>query len=287
MGVSFREEFRCRKFLFEHTQLYLFVRSQWRIPHWLYVSWRLFWAGWNFAWIVYSINLTVDAAPYPGAGAKWLIYLTNLSYLLLTVQSILHAVTVVSYMCPQKNKGSLESIQGSIPWYLKPLWLLTSVVFNTAIIVTVLYWSLVFTGELDNIVTVMVHGVNTLYVLTDIFVIATPVRLLHFIYTIIFGGIYIIFTVIYHLAKGTGLSSEPYIYTALDWSKPGPAVGVSLGSLLVALPFIHLLQFGLYTLRIYILEKCRCCTSCAEDDVRCRCCTRKVDSGNEEMVEAV
>ncbi|BFZ08908.1 hypothetical protein BsWGS_11946 [Bradybaena similaris] len=289
MGVSFREEFRCSNFLFSYSQPNKFTRPQWRIPQWLYLVWRLFWAAWNFAWIVYSIKLATDQALYAGAGAKWLIYLTNLSYLILTVQSILHLVIVIIYICREKSSGSLDYAQGSIQWYMKALWLLTTVGFDIAIIVTVLFWSLVF-KELNSIVTVMVHGVNSLYVLLDIFIIATPVRLLHFIHPVIYGAAYIIFTVIYHVAHGTGPSSEPYIYKALDWSNPGPAIGISLGSLIVAIPLIHLLQFGLYVLRVYILETCRCCKSCPEvRDDACGCCLRevRVGAGNEEIEERV
>lgn len=62
---------------------------------------------------------------------------------------------------------------------------------------------LFFSPELRYIHSVMTHAVSSVYVVSDLFVTATPVRILHVVYSMIYGLIYFIFTVVYHVLGGT------------------------------------------------------------------------------------
>ena len=101
------------------------------------------------------------------------------------------------------------------------------------------------------------HGTNAIYVVVDIFITATPLRLLHFFHGLLFGAAYIIFSVIYTMAGGTNNLNKPYIYGIIDWkSKPQVAVAYAVSCVFVGVPMIWLILYGLYRLRIMIYESC-------------------------------
>ena len=95
------------------------------------------------------------------------------------------------------------------------------------------------------------HAINSVYILLNFFVCAKPVRILHAIYPAIYALLFSVFTAIYQLGGNT-----PPIYSFLDWTKPGLAVGYVAVLTFIGVPVIHLTFFGLYKLRIFIREKC-------------------------------
>lgn len=65
----------------------------------------------------------------------------------------------------------------------------------------------------------LIHAFNSICMVLDVIMVAHPFRLFHFCWSLLFIFIYFCFSVIYHLAGGTGKNNAPYIYPALDWSK--------------------------------------------------------------------
>ncbi|KAH9508153.1 hypothetical protein Btru_054870 [Bulinus truncatus] len=180
-----------------------------------------------------------------GSGEKWLIYLTNISYLMLVVHSgafflfVLHFKHVPSDKLPANTK-----------WYHSALWLLTTVSFDVAVAVSILYWTLEFKDVL-HVQSFMTHIVNSLYVILDLAVISIPVRLVHVIYPILYSTVYLVFTICYHLVDGTNSDGEPYIYRTLNWSN------TVISDHLCHCPLcpyatIHVFQFVCFTCRKYL-----------------------------------
>lgn len=83
------------------------------------------------------------------------------------------------------------------------------------------------------------HGVNAVYVVANLFVSRFPIRLLQVIYPVTFGVIYTAFTAIYFALKGTNQHGEPYIYKAIDWSKPGKTFVLTSLSNFLFIPMVH------------------------------------------------
>jgi hypothetical protein len=65
----------------------------------------------------------------------------------------------------------------------------------------------------------LIHAFNSIFMMLDVFMVAHPFRLLHLCWSFLFIFTYFCFSVIYHLAGGTGKNNAPVIYPALDWSK--------------------------------------------------------------------
>lgn len=94
------------------------------------------------------------------------------------------------------------------------------------------------------------HLLNGIYIMVTLFITAKPTRLLHFYQPIIYGVLYIIFSVIWHAAGGAP------IYPILDWSKPGSASLYSILLALLGIPIVYILLYLCHLLRIYISFRC-------------------------------
>ena len=100
-------------------------------------------------------------------------------------------------------------------------------------------------------ISVSIHAINTVMAVIEIFSSAISVRILHMIYPMIFGAVYIIFSVIYWAAGGKEPYNEGnYVYKILDYGdEPERAAGAALTMVLVVVPIIHVIVWVLYKLR--------------------------------------
>ena len=60
--------------------------------------------------------------------------------------------------------------------------------------------------------TVISHGLNAIFVMLDIWITAMPIRVLHFYAPMLFGVVYVIFSVIYDYSGATNAKGNTYIY---------------------------------------------------------------------------
>lgn len=126
-------------------------------------------------------------------------------------------------------------------WYHKVAWFFYEIAVNNSILVTIVYWSFLYTG------------LNSVLMLTETCLSAVPVRLLHVVYAELYGILYTIFTVMYWLNGGTNTEGYNYIYPIIDYeAKPYAAVVLIIIYALVGLPASQLLTFGLFKLRCYL-----------------------------------
>ena len=228
-----------------------------------------------------------------GANSTWLIYLTNWSYILLT--STMIGLTLISIFHVWERKNDSETnrqretyvmqntkipdtqvrvtqrpateleicleddrsiVAPSLVWYEKVVWLLWTVASNAALIVTIEYWLLVFRPP-TSFMDISVHALNSVFILTELFTGKLPVRILHWIYVLIFSVVYVLFTVIYWAAGGVNGRGDPFIYDILDYEngKPGVLAAVLIGSVFFLSPLIQLILYGLHRIGIWWEKK--------------------------------
>ena len=102
----------------------------------------------------------------------------------------------------------------------------------------------------------MAHTATSIYVIIDLLVAATPVRIYHVYHAMIFSVVYLIFSIIYDAAGGTNALNQPYTYEMLDWSEDiGTAALYSVLTILVVIPVLWLVVYALYALRTFIYRK--------------------------------
>lgn len=225
---------------------------------------------------------------------KLLIYLTIWSYLLLTVNFIsLSVVTIISCVRQwtrldsrveandtnsngrlssneeandnflqrdnerteqqeyQNGTGEERTIYGKLVWLL---WIVSS---GIGLIVTLLYWTIVARSSRSSFLDVSFHALNSVFILIELFTNSIPVNLLHGLYVMIFGSVYVLFTVIYWAAGGLSSRGKSYIYNVTDYENGKPAfiAGTMIISAFVIIPLVQLFLFGLYQLRCHFRRK--------------------------------
>lgn len=201
-----------------------------------------------FAWLI--------ASWVESDGPKWLIFLTNWSFLAYNLYLIVAAVsTTIKYLFAhflfsaedepfsRANDYSVQKPQGccgyednNISWYQMIHWLLFTLGTDLAVGVMILYWALLYeSGDSVNGVNANTHLVNGLIALVEIWISGVPVNMLHLIYTMIFAIVYAIFTGVYFTISGN------IVYPVLDYeNRPGGAVGAVLGVVFGLFPLVHI-----------------------------------------------
>ena len=101
------------------------------------------------------------------------------------------------------------------------------------------------------------HGVNSVYVVMDLFITATPIRVLHAYHSSLYGLIYIAFSVVYVYAGGTDPSGNHYVYPILNFiDNPGMAAATTVVAMLIGAPILWVFIFGGYQLRLAMANRC-------------------------------
>ncbi|XP_059169687.1 protein rolling stone-like [Physella acuta] len=285
--MSFREEFSFRKFGFQDIAIERFCIFQWRAPGAIYVFYRLVLAVYTNVWLTLkAINPNVDTYfPLP-----WGAYLTNWTYILLTIYFTVHAiVTIVVYaICrgsglpflhrrcsvdhwrlfhevnqsagyeiisgQEEQRESVYTIRNSIPWYMGLVWLLFSAASVATINDTFVFWAILVPGSKFGTLNTdneQMHLVNCVLVALEHAVTAIPIRLLHVIYPIMYGFVYVFFSIFYWVDN-----HDHVMYPILEWGNLGPTIGYVFLIGFVIIPVVHICFYILYRLKIALF---RCC----------------------------
>ena len=251
----------------------------------MFVGYRIVWFLYILAWLIATaiFQTTVDEQ-----GARWLIYLTNQSYILLVVSTgaiTIHTVVyaIVHYTNREKLQRfyprpatTLHAIfrQDNIQWYTKICWFLYIVGASMALSVVVGFWAFEFNPNcvpsmtanstvhcvVVNVYSIHVHAINGVLVILDLYLSRLPYQLFHAFYPAIFSVWWVIFSAIYFAAGGTNpLDEGRYVYPVLDYgNNPGPATGVAIVQIISA-PIGFIALFVLAWIRDAIYSRISCC----------------------------
>lgn len=251
----------------------------------MFVGYRVIWFLYILAWLIATL---IVQAPVGVDGARWLIWLTNQSYILLvigtgaiTILTVVYAI--VHYIDKYKLQrfhsqpaSTLQEIfrQDNIEWYMKICWLLYIMGASVAMVVIVGYWGFVYDPScvptttanstvnclVADVYSVHIHLINGVLVIVDLYLSRFPYQLFHVFYPSIFTLLWVIFSVIYFAAGGTNpLDEGRYIYSVLDYgNNPGPAVGFAIVVIIgPAIAFFGLFLLG--RIRDAIYTRIPCC----------------------------
>ncbi|KAL5006078.1 hypothetical protein ScPMuIL_017236 [Solemya velum] len=221
----------------------------------LYLGWRVFWAVYHTAWIIVTGLMAHQWAPDTSQHVKWFIYLTDWSYFMLTLSDVISAAAVVHVF--KRRKDLLKCDEDEMPWYLKSVWVLFNVANSASLATSILYWALLYGPQITmTAVDAETHGVNSIYVLVNICLTGSPIRIYHFFHPLIYGVVYWLFSVFYFLAGGTNVDGMPYVYTVLDWREPGTAAMYIGLTAFVLLPVCHVVMYFLTVARLAVYRTC-------------------------------
>ena len=144
----------------------------------------------------------------------------------------------------------------SLSILLKAVWILYSIASNFCLMVTLLFWLFLWpmmssqTDSFGLLINVQLHAVTSIIIIIEHMVSAVPVRLYHYIFTLILGIIYVVFSLIYYAVDGAVIYPK-----ILDWGEPTLPAIVVTGTALIAGPLVHLFFFAIYKLKLFIYSR--------------------------------
>lgn len=112
----------------------------------------------------------------------------------------------------------------------------------------------IFTAILMTDMSRLKHTLNTVYVMVDLMLSATPIRILHLFIPVMLGSIYSLFNALYFLNNGTILEGRHYAYNVLNWDHPQEAV-ITCIICVIQSCLSQIILFELYKLRRWIHSK--------------------------------
>ena len=163
-------------------------------------------------------------------------------------------------MATSNSFGPVEIIVPiSLPWYMKLNWLIYNVVAVFAFLVTIIYFAALYpmiarqykVNFGPSIIDINLHAINSVIMFLEILVNGIPIRILHVLYPLIYGAVYVIFSAIYW-----SVDHRNVLYPGvLDWNKPGTTIVIMLILAFVVIPLFQLLLFLAYKLKVFIYGK--------------------------------
>ncbi|GBP88035.1 Protein rolling stone [Eumeta japonica] len=168
-------------------------------------------------------------------------------------RTALEELQYILYPCKRSHSDTL-------PWYISMYWLMFNITVTIAVVITLLYWILLFDAEFEQSaralgLDVTTHALNSVFALAELFASRTPVKLVHIYQPLGVGLWYAAFSVIYYIAGGTDSMGNPFIYEVLYWgdgTRAGIVVAAATGGLLV----VYVCLWAFARLRNYLSERC-------------------------------
>ncbi|GAB0089035.1 Protein rolling stone [Sergentomyia squamirostris] len=248
-----KEEFHLSQCGFNHDPPEDLVRSQWqrRNKSFFYLIYRWVIAAIFIGAVVVSMSRNVTASDW----GYYFIYLTNWGIIACMITTTMGAILVSLWHFHPQFSARVEG-DGVVPAAFKVYWALHNSTLIMSVIITIIYWSILFDSNLHTVdaTNVLTHATNSVFMFIDILIVAYPVRIYHACHALVFGGVYIIFSVIYFVAGGTTKTGSTYIYSVLNWNNPGSAMLTFLGVCALGI-IIHLIVYFIYLIRTWIYRR--------------------------------
>ncbi|KAJ4450550.1 hypothetical protein ANN_01977, partial [Periplaneta americana] len=257
LTALWKREFHLKAARLDHGEPEHFVRCQWQSRvrvHLVYLTYRWFLALLFVATMIFSICDTGRSPKSTGLRyiSKWPIYLTNWGYTVCTLQAVLGAYLLTQRLIMERKPGfTANASQMSLSY--KVYWALNTTGVVMAIGISVAYWLTVYDPALHSLdaLNLMVHAFNSVLMVTDLFLVAHPFRLLHCYWPFLVTVCYVVFSFIYYESGGTDRHDRPFVYPLLDWRLPKRTAASSVFGLVFVLT-VHCAAWVLFLLRKWI-----------------------------------
>ncbi|XP_041349772.1 protein rolling stone-like isoform X2 [Gigantopelta aegis] len=254
-GSCIAAEYRVRNFRLEYSYPGAFAQSQCGNQIW-YIVWKVFGVIFTVSITAISIALASSHVETSADSAKWLIYQSNWSLLMLTASAVVEFVIAVHVQQHRQHLITGKPGSHQMPWELKLCWVLYNISTPAAFFATIIFWSVVHTHSSHSFLylSLLSHGLNAIYALLNLIITAIPSRILHFYQPLGYALLYVIFTAIYQLSGGTNYQYQSAIYPVFDWYRPGMTLGF-LAAVVVLVVAMHGLVCIIAFLRALVVSK--------------------------------
>ncbi|XP_071498431.1 protein rolling stone-like [Diadema antillarum] len=207
-------------------------RQQNFIPNFIFCFYRTVVAGYFFSFLIYFLVYAGGG----GYGAKVLIYLTDWTFIEVTLYFCVSFINVfIDYITDRRRGADSQVNQSGGKFRYQLEWLLFNISINVCIIVTLVYWPILRpqipkNQEIPLHIDISIHLLPCILCLVDLFLTKVHLRFVHVLYPALYLFAYLLFAVIYWAAGGTDPSGNRYIYPIIDFGgNPGIAVATVFG----------------------------------------------------------
>ncbi len=167
---------------------------------------------------------------------------------------------VVTFRGNSTNETTSElDVKYTMSILSKISWIFHDMINGVAPIVTVIYFAFLYPLAVKqdpafaaSALDINIHGINTIIMIIDNFMNAMPVRVMHAIYPVIYGLVYVVFSLVYYAADPSVHILYPKL---LDWSSPGTTIPCIIIVVFVLMPLMQLMWYGLYILRLKLFKR--------------------------------
>lgn len=248
---------------------------QW-LPHtvkiqWIYLLYRAVVSFYFLVWL-FATSINYSSPNILLFFTQWSFIFLNAYLLVALINTSINFILVHVYPKTKKVRSSPDNSNETakrnccrtsddqITVCDKATWFLYLIGTQSALFTLFLFWALAantdHNDEFSVTVNVHIHGLNGLVALIEVWLTGIPIRLLHFVYILLFAGTYGIFTGIHYGVNATGPTGERYIYPIiLDYdSEPGLAAGTIVISGVVCI-LVHFFFYLLYLLRHWLTNR--------------------------------
>ncbi|KAH3820772.1 protein rolling stone-like [Dreissena polymorpha] len=292
---SVRRELQRKYFGFTEAHPARFCFWQWRVPPLAILLYRFCVAAYTMFWVIYTSRNTPDTKIQEHS-ISIMAFLTTWTYIVLTVYLVLHfIITCVHFLKSElgllrrltsENHRRLfhelqvqPSLWGNQEYEYVPgtadgtdvelvityspnllskiVWILYNIASSASIMVTILFWALLFPylpkeGDKYLLFNIQLHAVTSVIVILEHSLSAIPIRLQHAIFTLIYGLCYLTFAGIMYAVHHSNI----FYPGVLDFSQPSRTAVMCVVVVFVVLPLIQLFLFGIYKFRMWLFDTC-------------------------------
>lgn len=214
-----------------------------------------------FHWLILVLRFSETERLPPFCYLTNLVYLCCASYYTLAVYNSLRVTNEAS------NSRLFQSMQvfrmDKVCYEEKPTeiqvlyavqWLLHAVILNLSILISIMYFSLIYDPTVDRLGLTNIgrHVLNSVFILVEFSFNSIPVKLVHLVWGVVFSLLYAVYTVIFWYTVGP---PENYIYKVINWDKPFPTIKL-IFLLIFAAFFIKLVLLMLSKLKFHVSGSC-------------------------------
>lgn len=271
------------------TRFLLFF--QWNFPPAVYMTYRVAVAIYTDFWLIYTASKSrfskIRYIGWPYALTNWTYFMESLYFTMHASTAIFHYFknkNSQTQSCSSKpfhkhlkmfdeinlpNNEDAEEHEivtkaddttsvtsgNHFPIYFIVTWVLYDIVSLGAFLVTLVYYAILWPNREDKgpaqLDDIQVHGVNSVLILIEHCLSAVPVRILHVIYPMIYGLIYVIFSIFLWVSDNNHISYPE----VLDWNDPGQSILMIVAIAIVVFPLLQLIFYCIYKLKVYYLQR--------------------------------
>lgn len=208
-------------------------------PQWLFIGIKFACAAWLLASLVVA---TLEYNPTP---EYFYVYLSAWGFVFTVLYFICSFLTAAVLACHQRGQNE-DAMTGKSGILIKTTWSLFSLAFPFELVITVLFWVLVYDGGAVDYTGLILHGIAWIVIGIDgILINRIPMKMKQFIFCETIAICYTVWSVLHSVLNvGTPYDEEGEdgpIYDAVDWKNDtGFAVGLALALLFIGNPIVYL-----------------------------------------------